>query len=196
MVEADRVAFQGMLAALFGAHNRTVWDGAASGYWKGLSKMSLMQFERCVEKALEKLAHAERGVSKIPTVAELWDISRGIRSYERPVTTDEPKWLGDDWDTAANLILLGYFDRQKEHGRMERYAPDSPYSAKAHHVVVGPLTKERTAIMVKWKNAWARDMREDRALYDGKLDGKKAWADCMALAEKELDALIAKSEAA
>lgn len=196
MIESEKPRFLELMNSLFGAHNRTVWDGAIAGYWMGLSKMSLMQFERCVEKAVEKLQHAERGVSKIPTVGELWDISRGIRNYERPVTTDDSKWLGDDWDTAANLILLGYFDRQKDHGRMARYAPDSPFSDKSHHVVVGPLTKERTAVMVKWKNAWARDMREDRQLYDGKLDGKMAWADCMALAEKELDSLIAKAEAA
>ncbi len=194
MNTADKPKFVESLNALFGAHGRTVWDGALSGYWKGLEKMSLMQFERCVEKSVEKLAHAERGVAKVPTVAELWDISRGIRSYERPQTIEDP-WRGDDWDTGANLLLLAYIEQKKDRKLMDRYAPDSPYSDKAHHVVVGPITKARTAILVKWKDLWSRDMREDR-LEGGKLDGKPLWFDYMTRAEAEIDQLIAKVEAA
>jgi len=191
MNQTERPQFLKSLAALFGAHGKTPGDGVISGYWKGLEKMSLMQFERCVEKAIEKLAHAERGVSKIPTVSELWDISRGIRSYERPVAQmGEPQWKGDEWDTTANLLLLAYFDQKKDRRLMDRYAPDSPYCSTRRHIVVGPLTKSHTAIMVKWKDAWARDMREDRAA-GGTMDGKVAWFDCMSLAEVELDKLIA-----
>lgn len=193
MTTTDKPKFLELLNALFGAHGRTVWDGAVSGYWKGLEKMSLMQFERSVEKAIDKLAHSERGVSKIPTVSELWDISRGIRAYETPIQSTEPEWLGDGWDVNANLLLLAYIERKKDSREMDRYAPDSPYNGR--HVVVGPLTKSRTVILVKWKDIWARDMREDRA-EGGKLDGKKAWFDCMAQAEKELDRHIAEAEAA
>jgi hypothetical protein len=194
VTQDEKPKFLEMLNTLFGAHGRTVWDGALAGYWKGLEKMSLMQFERVVGKAIDKLQYSERGVAKVPTVPELWDLHRGIR-HEQPKPQQEPTWTGDAWDTAANLLLLAYFERKKGERMMERYAPDSPYSDRAHHVVVSERTKARTAVLVKWKDFWARDMREDRA-EGGKRDGKPYWFDCMSRAEVELDRLIAAEEVA
>lgn len=194
MTQDEKPKFLELLNSLFGAHGRTVWDGALAGYWKGLGKMSLMQFERVVGKAIDKLQYAERGVAKVPTVPELWDLHRGIR-HEQPRPQQEPTWTGDAWDTAANLLLLAYFERKKGAKEMDRYAPDSPYSASAHHCIVGERTKARTAVLVKWKNLWARDMREDRA-EGGRRDGKLYWFDLMTRAEAELDRLIAAEEVA
>ena len=190
----EKPRFHELLNSLFGAHGRTVWDGALAGYWKGLEKMSLMQFERVVGKAIEKLQYTERGVAKVPTVPELWDLHRGTR-YEQPRPQQEPAWTGDAWDVAANLALLAYFERKKGEREIDRYAPDSPYSDRLRHVVVGERTKARTAVMVKWKNLWARDMREDRA-EGGNREGKQYFADCMNHAEAELDRLIASEVSA
>jgi hypothetical protein len=194
MTDADKPKFLELLNALFGAHNRTVWDGAVTGYWKGLEKMSLMQFERCVGKAIEKLAHSERGVSKIPTVSELWDLHRGIRHYDQPKVETEPQWQGDDWDISANLLLVQKITNNRPgNPNYIDYAPDSILTREAK-AIPGPDTKAIAEILAKWKTVWARDMREDRER-GGNLDGKPAWAYCMAQADSEIRAYLAQRAA-
>jgi hypothetical protein len=187
----DKPEFLRLLNTLFGAHGRTVWDGAVAGYWKGLERMSVMQFDRVVGKAIDKLQYAERGVAKVPTVPELWDLHRGIRNETKPVV-QESDWKGDDWDSAGNLALLSYLGGRRD---SDRYAPDSPYSHKLRHTVIGERTKARTAILAKWKNAWSTDMREDRA-EGGNRDGKPLFQEYMRLAESEIDRLIASEVSA
>jgi hypothetical protein len=176
----EKPRFHELLSALFGAHGKPLSEGMISGYWKGLNKMSLQQFEACCDKAIERLSFAERGQSKTPTVAELWDIKRGFLGRP-PVTIEhEDVWLGDDWDAAANQLLMHYISKSDA----SRYAPDSYYDGRK--LVTGPETKRLTEILVKWKNAWARDQREDQAM-GRKLDGRKLWVECMANAEGEIN---------
>lgn len=185
----EKPQFMKLLSTLFGAHGKPLSESMINGYWKGLQKMSLTAFESVCDRAIDRLQYAERGVAKTPTVAELWEMKRcNLREAPVRVEPTEPEWKGDAWDTAGNLALLAYLDRKKKAGEMDRYAPDSPYDSGKRCVVVGELTKVRAAILTKWKNCWARDMREDRNIYDGKLDGKKAFFDCMSAAEKEIDA--------
>lgn len=181
MTHDDKPKFLELLAALFGAHNRPINDGIVAGYWKGLEKMHLDSFDRCVSEAIEKLQYAERGVSKPPSVSELWDIKRNLRRLPEARPT-EPQWKGDEWDTAANMLLVKHLaDNVKKTDPLD-YAPDtSGYPIREP----GPHTKAIAKILAKWKDVWARDMREDRA-EGGNRDGKPDWQYCMREADKEV----------
>lgn len=188
----EKPQFLKILSTLFGAHGKPLSESMINGYWKGLQHMSLVAFERVCDQAIEKLQYAERGHAKTPTVAELWDLKRGFRGLPSAPAEKEPEWVGDEWDIAANHLLLAYIAKARDRKEADRYAPDSRYDESRRCVVPGPITKHRTAILVKWKGLWARDMREDRA-EGGKLDGKKSWFDCMSLAEQEIDKRAAEA---
>jgi len=185
MTHEDKPKFLQLLATLFGAHNKPMSDGVIAGYWKGLEKMQLDTFERCCDEAIDKLARAERGVSKVPTVSELWDIKRNLRMLPRSDVPEKP-YAGDEWEIAANLLLLAKIRKNNYHETGIDYAPDCyGYPAKQ-----GPQTIAIAAILSKWKSAWARDMREDRA-EGGNRDGKPDWIECMASADAEVRRYLA-----
>jgi hypothetical protein len=117
------------------------------------------------------------------------------RSTPPLVLHGAPEVKQDAWDTAANTHLLNYITSGLVQRRFtarspresNRYAPD-PLRFGEPRVIPGDHRQD--AVLVKWKNAWARDMREDRELYDGKLEGKAFWQQCMASAEGEIDQLL------
>lgn len=184
----DKPKFMELLSILFGAHCKPLTESVTQGYWKGLNKMELGTFERAVDEAIDRLQHAERGVSKVPNVSELWDIKRSLRRF--PMLADrhsEPEFKGDCWDSAANTFLLNYVTAGVVQSAIHGQRPSRDASRYA--------SPECTAILVKWKTGWATDMREDRAHYGGKRDGKAYWAECMRSAEAEIDALSRKAAA-
>lgn len=184
-----------LIAQLFGAFGRTPKEHEFTGYEAALKLMSTPILARVVSSWLEKISEAtEPEDLRVPTAGKLWQLKRKLRALPTapPLTLHgAPEQKPDGWATNANLLLLAYFDGKRNAGVMARYAPDSPNPPNP-----GPLTRARTAVLVKWKNVWARDMREDRELYDGKLEGRAFWADCMARAEAELDEMIGLERAA
>jgi hypothetical protein len=206
----DQVERRNLIAQLFGAFGRTPKEHEFSGYETSLKLMPTASLARVVSTWLEQIGDATDPEDlRVPTAAKLWALRRKLKKLPEPRPALElhgaPAQAQDAWDTAANSHLLNYITRglveKTIHGiKAARdancYAPDSRFDAAKRCAVPGPETIARTAILTKWKNVWARDMREDRELYDGKLDGKRAWADCMAKAEAEIDALIAAERAA
>jgi hypothetical protein len=181
-----------LIAQLFGAFGRTPKEHEFTGYEAGLKLMPTPSLARVVTIWLEQIGDATDPEDlRVPSAAKLWALRRKIKKLPNPPALElhgAPAQKQDAWVSAANTLLLNYLTmglvQKAIHGQKPtrdagRYAPP------AH-----------TAVMVQWKNIWARDMREDRELYDGKLDGKLVWADCMARAEAEIDALLLAEVAA
>ena len=195
MTQTDETqARRDLIAQLFGAFGRTPTEANYSGYEAGLKLMNTQTLARVVSTWLEKIAEATSPEElRVPTAGKLWEIRRKLRKLPdpRPLELAPPPGAEQDgWDRNANTLLMLYLWQKHAPKGVTRYSPDSHYDDKTRQVVAGPQTAERSAILVKFKNAWARDMREDREEH-GKLDGKQHWADCMALAEAELDRYIA-----
>lgn len=186
-----------LIAQLFGAFGRTPTEANFTGYEAGLKLMNTQTLARVVSTWLEKLSEATAPEElRVPTAGKLWEIRRKLRKLPDPrplELTPPPGAALDGWDQNANLLLMQYLWAAHAGKGVTRYSPDSVYGASGLHT--GAQTIERTAILVKWKAAWARDMREDREEH-GHLDGKKLWTDCMALAEAELDRYIASQQQA
>lgn len=86
MLSTEREAFESQLAVLFGAYPTFLTPPRTEAYWRGLSKMPLSLFVRCVDYAL-----GESGTDKLPTVNALWQISRGLRAPlpQKPIAAGE-----------------------------------------------------------------------------------------------------------
>jgi hypothetical protein len=183
-----------LIAQLFGAFGRTPTEANFAGYEAGLKLMNTQTLARVVSTWLEKLSEATAPEElRVPTAGKLWEIRRKLRKLPDPrplELTPPPGAALDGWDLNANLLLMQYLWAAHGGKGVTRYSPDSSYDGKLR---IGPQTSERTAIFVKWKNAWARDMRESRAEHRP-LDGRVTWTECMALAEAELDRYIASQE--
>jgi hypothetical protein len=191
---ADIDERKALIAKLFGAANKHCDETRMEGYLEALKRMDTPRLFRVVEHILAGIEDLpEHEDYKPPTPGGLWKALKRMRAMPPVPSFDlkanEPKFLL--FDTNANQLLMAYIWAAHAKKGVMRYAPDSPNPRAP-----GPITRERTAVLVKWKDAWARDMREDRELYDGKLDGKEFWKDCMTRAEAEIDALIASERAA
>lgn len=85
-------------------------DARREGYWKGLAKMSLIQFTRVVEHCL-----SEEGPDKFPTVPAIWKLWRAISAKARqgsmpPPRAPEPQSQGL---RLINGLFLKYLARRR-----------------------------------------------------------------------------------
>jgi len=78
MLSTDREEFGVQLRLLCAGLNVPLGD-REEAYWKGLSKMSLLEFARVVEFAL-----GETGPDKIPTTKQCWQIRNDLRRVPPP----------------------------------------------------------------------------------------------------------------
>lgn len=200
MAEADDR--RALILKLHGAANKVPAESVIEATLTALAKMSTPKLMRVVDRVIEGIAELTNPEDyRAPTAGALWKVARKLSALPAPpLTLDQQRQVADGpkvdgWTINGNILLLAYFDGKKAAGSMGRYAPDSPYDERLRHVVTGPITKLRTAVLVKWKDAWACDMREDRA-EGGKLDGRKLWVDCMVSAEAEIDRNMALERAA
>lgn len=169
MEPGDREAFEVILAELFGALDKPLTEAKREGFWRGLAKMSIVQFARCRDVLLEELADGEpRKAFSVPDVWAAKNRSRARAPIEQPA---EPPWSGDKWDIAANDHLMAHLMRRAL-GR------EGGYDAA------------QTAMLVQAKNAWAQDMRETEAS-DGPVDvetQRGMWAYRLQLATERMAA--------
>ena len=77
MNSSDRAQFDEQMALLCAGYNVPV-SVRPDAYWKGMAKMSIIEFARCIERAL-----SEDGPEKIPTTRDLWNIRRDLRRVGR-----------------------------------------------------------------------------------------------------------------
>jgi hypothetical protein len=73
--------FDEHLEVLFGGFPQFLTDPRREAYWRGLQKMPLSVFVRCVDQML-----GENGQDKLPTVNTIWQVSRSLRAQpaDRP----------------------------------------------------------------------------------------------------------------
>lgn len=184
MLAIDRDEFRLQLHSLCAGFNVPVGD-REEAYWRGLGKMELRTFVRVVEHAL-----GEDGPEKIPTTKQCWTLSKGLRrnGSAAPAVPERPPWKGDKWDVEANFRLLAHI---RASGK--RYGPDSGYDPKLREATAGPLTRQYTAVLVRWKKAFAEDMRGEP--HPTAASCNAAWLDCIGRADAEFDQLIRGSGA-
>lgn len=75
MLSTERADFETHLGVLFGGYPTFLTPPRTEAYWRGLARMPLSVFVRCVDYAL-----GESGTDKLPTVNAIWQISRNLRS--------------------------------------------------------------------------------------------------------------------
>lgn len=107
-----------------------------------------------------------------PTLPEFIKLCRTVGHDDaipdaQPVLTGPANdgWTGDAWDEAANIHLLGYITRAVK-------------DKKA-------FSPEQTHVLVRYKNAWAAEMREIGKEVPVNTQ-KESWADFMLGAEQEM----------
>lgn len=79
MLRTDRDDFEAQLAQLCAGFNVPLTGERVAAYWLGMQRMDLPLFARVVEYAL-----GEHGPEKIPTVPQLWNLKRQMRSRPKP----------------------------------------------------------------------------------------------------------------
>jgi hypothetical protein len=132
-----------------------------------------------IDRALRRLAYGAKGT--VPSLPEFVSLARMARhdDWDEPQLGPprlEHQYAGDVWDMRANSWLLHYLTSRQREGWLYCDLDCNPNSQES---------KDLTAPLVKYKNAWARDMREYGK--DVPLDYQvKHWRADMALAEIEI----------
>lgn len=106
MNSGDRHEFDTQMSLLCAGFNVPIGD-RSEAYWKGVIRMSLMEFTRCVEHAL-----GEDGPEKIPTCSQLWGIRKQLRAQARVVVVEQ-KAREVEYTNAqreANLLLIDWLN--------------------------------------------------------------------------------------
>jgi hypothetical protein len=161
----DKPAFETILRELFGAIDKPLSESTIEGFWKGLAKMSLLEFSRCRDLLLDELSQVE--APKKFAVPDIWAAKKRLRSA--PVVTDgQPPWKGDKWDEAGNwrlyaIVLRAALARSK-------------------------ISDAQMRAYVAFKNRWADLMRESAVGDEVPLDEQNdSWKSCMAMARAEFE---------
>jgi hypothetical protein len=173
VLEVDRPRFNTMLAELFAAIDKPLGEAKEGAFWKGLARMSLVDFARVSESLIAGLE--TRDAPKFFTVSDIWAARRNLRARgpESAAPGAGDNWQGDEWDVRANLHLLAYIRATLGANPRIWGAPNSDEQAAA------------TAVLVRFKRAWAQDMRE----WGGEVspeESYRAWHDCMRRAEAQI----------
>lgn len=193
-IPADEQVRRSLIGQIFAAdRGKKCSEESMASYLLAVRRMETPRLARVVERLLDGFERGDSEVYRVPQPGTLWRIAKELRlGVTRPAPPLElhgaPEQKVDGWALNANTLLLNYVTL----GLVQQ----SAYAQKASRNAGRYAPPAHTAILVKWKNAWARDMREDRDLYEGKLDGKQSWAECMARAEAEIDAILAHQVAA
>lgn len=152
MESGDRTEFDAQLAILCAGYDKPVGD-RGEAYWKGLHRMGLIEFARCVEHAV-----SEQGPEKFPTTHAIWDIARALKSRGRATSTavavpEDPR---DHLLFYANRMFLRHMITRGGLGSTGRFIP-------AHGMVDVQASPELIAArqfvrkLVDW---WSEPIRE------------------------------------
>lgn len=181
-----------LIKQLFGAdRGKKPDDAALAAYLLALRKMDTPRLARVVERVLDGEQYGDTDPYRVPQPGTLWRIAKELRLGALPnrppleLAANKPVERPlDGWTINANQLLMAYITDPTTR-RAQRLGVDSYVGQNGPPVHPGKLTVLFTTILVKWKDLWALDMREDREAR-GNLDGRKLWADYMASAEREI----------
>lgn len=159
-----------------------------------------------LDRGMRRLVYSGR--AHVPTLPEFLKLCRTIGGDEN---LDEPQapalpapdaWKGDEWDEIASQHLLAYLMREMlakpgKYGKPATYmvlrAMDAKDFKRNPNANASPEFIRAVGILVSYKHAWARDMREGNVnLETGEIERpslksqKAAWEDCMDRAESAI----------
>lgn len=155
-------------------------------FWRACcGRMTLAQFSRAVDVVL-KSQEKRRGL----TTQQILNAAHEIRAKQYELLPIKPRdEVPDDrWLTRANFHLLRYISRRA--AREIHYCDADTVAGKHPANNPSALAHKLTEPLVKYKNAWAQDMRDEAALHPrGEVDSRYQrdnWFKCMELAEAEI----------
>lgn len=190
MQESDRTEFDVIIAELFAALDKPLWDAPRNAFWKGLRQMSLVEFSRCRDKIVADLADGEP--PRKFGVSDIW-VANGKLRAAAPTKPRDDGWRGDDWDAAANMHLLKHI-RTRTAGNSQCYGCGPSHAAmtdvaraKEKNLDASPEFTRNVQTLVRFKNLWAEQMRLS-ATKDGVPvpEQQEVWRECMKRAEAEI----------
>ena len=109
MLSTDKPEFEVQLTLLCQGYGFWLGD-RLEAYWKGLSKMHLSSFVRCIDFAL-----SEDGPEKIPNVHGIWKIHREMRErgMAHIAKPSMPAPAENKWLRHVNGLFLKYLARRR-----------------------------------------------------------------------------------
>ncbi len=160
-----------------------------------------------LERGMRRLVYS--GKSYVPSLPEFVKLCRTVGGTDdvddgpKPPALPAPEqFTGDDWDAIASQHLLAYTmrvlrEQPRKYGRSASYLvmrSMGPKDIKANpNADASPEWIRARDILVAFKSAWARDMREGNLNPEtGEIvapsleEQKAAWEDCMQRAEAEI----------
>lgn len=164
--------------------------------WEAVVGM-LRDFE--IDRGMRRLVFS--GKAGIPSLPEFTKFCRHIGTDDfddgpKPPALPNPDgFTGDEWDMAANRHLLAYIARvipadPQRYGRPASYLAMKADRKKSPNADASPEFIRAVGILIQFKNAWARDMREGNldpesgeVTNPSKESQREAWKDCMQRAE-------------
>lgn len=213
MLDADRTAFEAMLREIFGALDKPLTPSQIAAFWRGLSRMTLIEFERTRDQILRELEEGEPPRRfGVDSVWAAYKRARAARAAAMPQPQPHETWKGDKWDIAANHHLFAHILRNVLRNGTH-YGPLSqtwyPMTPNPDSIVT-PEVRHTVGILLRYKHAWAEDMRalEQSGQYgvDPRTGErlppplevqKAAWKDCIVdRAEAEIAAYLGRRAAA
>ncbi len=120
MQTADREEFEQLLAKLCAGYEKPVTQARTAAFWSGLAKMSLAQFDRCVDHAL-----SDDGPEDLPSTKGIWRIHREMRTRGSVVSSQTPS-AEDQRDHLlfyANRMFLHHIGMRGGLGSTGRFVP-------------------------------------------------------------------------
>lgn len=108
MLSTDRSAFDEQLEVLFGGFPQFLTPNRKEAFWRGLQKMPLPLFARCVDHVL-----SEKGDDKLPTPNRIWQISQALRSRPKVEQRSAPPQF-DDFHAFGQRCLLVFLQQHPQ----------------------------------------------------------------------------------
>lgn len=161
MIEADRPEFERLLREVFGALDKPLTEHQRNGFWRGLTRMSLTEFERCCERILRDLQDGEP--PRRLGLDSIWSAKKRLRAAgPDPARAQLDSWQRDKWDEEANRKLLGHITRviPKDPHRYGRPASwEAMKVSKDMRADASPEFLRSMEVLLAAKNRWAALMR-------------------------------------
>lgn len=201
MLSTEREEFDKQLGVLFGGVDLPLTESKRDAFWRGLQRMSMLDFTRTIDHMLESLEDADyrNRITRNLNPGLVWDARKNLRSRVNAAIADQTgnnqhharsPWHGDSWDERANRWLYVHIANQAVlHGIHYATEQDRAFYPRLAEWQPEPATRQMTAILVGYKNAWAEDVRQDAAAAGEPLDielQRSTFADCMRRADAEI----------
>lgn len=194
MQDTERKAFDEILAEIFAAIDKPLWDAPKSVFWKGLRDLSITEFARIRDLLVQEFRQREEPPRKF-TIGDIWAARKKLRAAA-PTQPTAPAWKGDKWDIVANQQLHGHISRSMARDPMcygRGASAKGMAASKDPNADASPEFVRAINTLMAFKNQWAQLMRDsaDESGVPG-TEQRQSWDACM----RQAEAIIASEKAA